>query len=362
MRILRSDSFDVLRDEKCRRSLGRYFGILEDNRIAQFLASKTFEADYAENDDDKTLWRTHETLTIRFVKFLNDVDNRVQTLNSERRPSRSYLDLKIELARRIMRSCHFCFRACGVDRSAGAKGYCKCGNVTVVSTAFDHWGEEPELVPSGTIFTCGCTLTCLHCQNYAISQWGEEGTALEADKLAGVVERLHRMGCRNANLVGGDPTPWLEAWLEAFKVVKVNVPVVWNSNTYYSEDAANLLSGFADVYLLDFKYGPGNCAELISNAPRYWEVCTRNHLIAKKYGELIIRVLVLPEHLECCTKPILQWIAENLGTDTRANIMFQYRPEWRAAEVPELGRRLTGEERKRAIELAREAGLQNYIT
>ena len=144
--------------------------------------------------------------------------------------------------------------------------------------------------------------------------------------------------------------------------MKVSVPVVWNSNTYYSEDAANLLSGFADVYLLDFKYGPGNCAERISNAPRYWEVCTRNHLIAKKYGELIIRVLVLPEHLECCTKPILQWIAENLGTDTRVNIMFQYRPEWRAAEVPELGRRLTGEERKRAIELAREAGLQNYIT
>ena len=58
------------------------------------------------------------------------------------------------------------------------------------------------------------------------------------------------------NLVGGEPTPWLLQWLETFKHVTVNVPVVWNSNSYYSPEAASLLAGFADVYLLDFKYGP----------------------------------------------------------------------------------------------------------
>jgi putative pyruvate formate lyase activating enzyme len=42
--------------------------------------------------------------------------------------------------------------------------------------------------------------------------------------------------------------------------------------------------------------------------------------------------------------------------------MFQYRPEWRAHEIPELRRRLTGRERERAIELAKEAGLTNFIT
>jgi putative pyruvate formate lyase activating enzyme len=190
----------------------------------------------------------------------------------------------------------------------------------------------------------------------------ENGTRIDADGLAHVVERLHAMGCRNANLVGGDPTPWLGVWLRVFKNVSKNIPIVWNSNTYYGEETAHLLAGFADVYLLDFKYGPGDCGKRISNAPEYWDVCTRNHLIAKRYGELIIRVLVLPGHLECCTGPILEWIAKNLGTNTRVNLMFQYRPEWRAGEVPELKRRLTGEERKRAIELAREAALENYIT
>jgi putative pyruvate formate lyase activating enzyme len=142
----------------------------------------------------------------------------------------------------------------------------------------------------------------------------------------------------------------------------VNVPVVWNSNSYYSEETAQLLVGFVDVYLLDFKYGPSNCAERISDAPDYWEVCARNHLDAKKNGELIIRVLVLPGHLECCTKPILNWIAENLGVETRVNLMFQYRPEWCANEIPELRRRLSKEEMQKAVTLAREAGLKNLVT
>jgi putative pyruvate formate lyase activating enzyme len=85
-------------------------------------------------------------------------------------------------------------------------------------------------------------------------------------------------------------------------------------------------------------------------------------LKAKRYGELIIRVLVLPNHLECCTKHIINWIAENLGIETRVNVMFQFRPEWRAYEIPELRRRLTRDEMERAIQLANEAKLVNFIT
>ena len=194
------------------------------------------------------------------------------------------------------------------------------------------------------------------------SQWFESGEIYTPRRLATAIENLRRAGCRNANLVGGEPTPWLEQWLETFKLVNVNIPVVWNSNSYYSEETAKLLAGFVDVYLLDFKYGPFECSKRISDAPNYWDVCTRNHIYGKRYGELIVRVLVLPNHLECCTKHILKWIADNLGRNTRTNVMFQYRPEWRAYEVPELRRRLTAKEMERAIELAKETGLTNFIT
>jgi uncharacterized Fe-S radical SAM superfamily protein PflX len=42
--------------------------------------------------------------------------------------------------------------------------------------------------------------------------------------------------------------------------------------------------------------------------------------------------------------------------------MFQYNPEWQAFELPELKRRLTKEEMVKALQLAKDAGLTNFIT
>ncbi len=360
--IWRPDATAVLKDKKARMSLGRYFAVMEDDKPANFMIAKKLPANFSKNDSLVKLWQIHDQLTEKFYHIQKEIDTKQKHLNEMSIPEASYFDLKIEIASRILENCHFCTRGCGLNRLAGELGHCKCGTQITVSTMFQHMGEEPELVPSGTIFTLGCTLCCLHCQNWTISQWYKNGEIYSPERLARDVEHLRRSGCRNANLVGGEPTPWLQQWLETFKHVNVNVPVVWNSNSYYSEETAKLLAGFADVYLLDFKYGSNQCATRISNAPNYWEACTRNHLYGKKYGELIIRVLILPEHLECCTKPILNWIAKKLGTWVRTNVMFQYRPEWRAKEIPELRRRLTESEMERAIKLAQEAGLTNFIT
>lgn len=361
-RLLRSDAIAVLDDEMARKSLGRYFAVMQNEKIAKFMIAKKLPAQFDKNDSIERLWQKHAVLTEKFYKIEKEIDAKQRNFHEMPNLEKSYLDLKIEIANRILYSCHFCTRRCSINRVEGKLGYCKCGTKIVVSSIFEHMGEEPELVPSGTIFTMGCTMRCRHCQNWTISQWMENGAEHKPEELAKEVENLRFNGCRNANLVGGEPTPWLQQWLETFKHVNVNVPVVWNSNTYYSPETAQLLAGFADVYLLDFKYGPDECAKNISDAPDYWTVCTSNHLEANKFGELIIRVLVLPNHLECCTKPILNWIAENLGVGTRVNVMFQYRPEWRAHEIPELSRRLTRDEMEKAVQLAKEAKLENFIT
>ena len=361
-RILRPDAATVLMDKMARKSLARYFSVMQNEKPAQFMIAKKLPAEFGENDSIGELWQEHGRLAQRFYKFEREIDTRKKSLRNMPSTEKSYLDLKIEIAKKVLANCHFCTRRCGVNRFKSELGYCRCGTEITVSSIFEHTGEEPELVPSGTIFTIGCTMRCKHCQNWTISQWVEKGEVYKPEGLAKEIEHLRLNGCRNANLVGGEPTPWLEQWLETFKHVNTNIPVVWNSNSYYSPETAWLLAGFVDVYLLDFKYGPDGCAEKISDAPKYWEACTRNHLEAKKHGELIIRMLVLPNHLECCTKPIMKWIAENLGTETRVNVMFQYRPDWRAYEIPELRRRLTRDERERAIQLAKEANLTNFIT
>ena len=360
--IWRPDATAVLKDKKAQASLARYFAVMQDDKPAKFTIAKKLATDFDERNSLTELWNLHEQLTKEFHTIQGKIDSREKQLRQLETPKKSYLDLKIEIANRILESCHLCTHRCGFNRLNGELGYCKCGTQITVSTMFQHTGEEPELIPSGTIFTLGCTLQCRHCQNWSISQWFEKGEIFTPELLAKGVRRLRKGGCRNVNLVGGEPTPWLPQWLETFRHVEVNVPVVWNSNSYYSEETAKLLAGFADVYLLDFKYGSNECARRISDAGGYWEACTRNHRYGMEYGELIIRVLVLPGHLECCTKPILNWIAENLETSVRTNIMFQYRPEWRSNEIPELQRRLTNDERELAIKLAKEAGLTNFIT
>lgn len=361
-RLLRPDAVAVLQNEKCRTSLARYFDVSDNLKHAKFQIAKRLEASFTSQDSLESLWCLHEKLSKDFRRLEGKLDAGKVGLEELPQPPLSYMDLKIEIAKRILQNCHFCRRNCGANRLQGKRGTCLCGTQPAVSSYFAHMGEEPELIPSGTVFTLGCTLRCLHCQNWTISQWVERGETYTPTMLADVVERLRRGGCKNANLVGGEPTPWLAQWLEVFRKVQVNVPVVWNSNSYYSEESARLLAGFADVYLLDFKYGNDACAERISGCQGYWEAATQNHLHALKNGELIVRMLILPEHGECCAKPILRWMAENLGTWIRVNIMDQYRPEWRADEVPELRRRLRGQEFRSVVDYARELGFANLAS
>jgi putative pyruvate formate lyase activating enzyme len=299
---------------------------------------------------------------LSFRSLQNRIDGNKLSIDEIQKPEHSLLDEKIEEAKELLKSCCFCERRCGIDRTKGEIGSCGCGPVPEISSSFVHLGEEPELVPSYTIFFMGCTFHCRFCQNYSISQWLEAGSPTSVRELAQLVESGKKQGCRNVNFVGGDPTPWTFVILEAMKYCRINIPVVWNSNSGYSERTAFLLKDFVDVYLLDFKYGPDDCSERLSDFSDYWKTATRNHLYAKDFGELIIRHLVLPNHLECCTLSIFEWVVKHLGPETRVNIMFQYRPEYKAFERKEISRSLTKDEMKRAIKIAKDVGLCNYIT
>ncbi len=358
-RLIRPDAAFALEEPGVKGSLPRYVGIVEGRRLAKFLIARSIPVEFDPEASTEELWKAHERGLQEQLNIERRVDDGEAIEGLDGAPS--FLDLKIEIARRIMERCHFCVRRCGVNRLMGARGYCRCGAEFRLSTCFPHMGEEPELVPSGTVFTCGCTIRCLHCQNWEISQWAEGGEPYDPVKMARAVEGLRRQGCRNLNMVGGEPTPNTWLWLRTLKEIKGNIATVWNSNSYYSEETASLLSGLIDVYLLDFKYGNDACAEAISDAPGYWEAATRNHLTAKRHGELIIRVLVLPGHNGCCTRPILNWISKSLGPTTRVNLMFQYRPEYRAHERKELRRRLTQLEMAEARGIAEEAGLVNLV-
>lgn len=158
------------------------------------------------------------------------------------------------------------------------------------------------------------------------------GIAFEAKDLAARIDDRRRHGSRNVNFVGGEPTPNLPYILRVMSLTQENIPVVWNSNFYMSTEAVHLLDGFSDLFLTDFKYGNDDCAMRLSGIKNYWKTVTRNHKMAWNVGDMIVRHLVLPNHVECCSKPILKWISRNLGLEVVLNIMGQYRPVYRASE------------------------------
>ena len=83
---------------------------------------------------------------------------------------------KVACAEEILRQCMLCTRLCGVDRTSGELGFCRTGNVPIVSSWGPHFGEERPLVGkhgSGTIFFTNCNLGCIFCQNWTISHLGQ---------------------------------------------------------------------------------------------------------------------------------------------------------------------------------------------
>jgi putative pyruvate formate lyase activating enzyme len=289
--------------------------------------------------------------------------NYLSVLDRKRRPKFKSLDLSQKMAEawRHLERCELCSRGCQVDRIAGERGICKVGPEMSVSSCFVHHGEEYFLVPSFTIFFHSCTFSCGFCQNWEISQ-------IEAADMDGEIGELElarvidsHSYCRNVNFVGGEPTPYLPFILKTLNNVKSDIPVVWNSNFYMSEKSMDILKGVVDVYLSDFKYGNDECAERLSDVPRYSEIVRRNHRLAFEDSELVIRHLVLPNHIGCCTKPILEYIADNFGDRAVVNLMDQYRPCYKAGSFPEINRRITLGEFEEAVNYALRLGL-NFIT
>ncbi len=349
--------FRIADMDEPRRFLPAYFSVRHGDRKAGFLLAKQTYPDVKEREPieltTQELWEVHAEGIKAMREARNSFDPRSPSGNDERGPS--LLDIKIELARRTLGSCELCEHRCGIDRTRET-GWCGVREPRL-SSEFLHTGEEPELVPSHTFFLSGCTFGCVFCQNHDISQNPMEGGPVKPEYVVGRIEA--RVGSSvNVNWVGGDPTSNLPFILEVLDQLRSNVAQVWNSNMYLTPSAMSLLDGVVDLYLTDFKYGNSKCARLLSKVDDYWKIATRNHMEANRQCEMIIRHLVMPGHVECCTEPIMRFIAEQLDTSgLRVNVMGQYRPCYEAHEYEGMNRRPTTDEMERSMTLAKELGL-----
>jgi putative pyruvate formate lyase activating enzyme len=282
-----------------------------------------------------------------------------------------------ELARRAaealrhLGACDLCPRYCGQNRYERA-GACRVGRWAWVAAFHPHRGEEPPLSGwrgSGTIFFSGCNLRCQYCQNFEISQ-ALTGRALGARQLAEIMLRLQAQGCHNINLVS--PSHVIAQILEALTCAAaggLSLPLVYNTGGYDSPEALALLDGVVDVYMPDLKYSRAETGKLLSRVADYPTINQAAVLeMHRQVGDLVLseeglalhgliaRHLVLPNGL-AGTPEVLTFLAEQVSTNTYLNLMDQYRPAFRAQEIPRLNRRISRAEYEQAEAMADQLGL-----
>ncbi|MDY6893260.1 MAG: radical SAM protein [Chloroflexota bacterium] len=279
---------------------------------------------------------------------------------------------RVEQALVLLENCHLCPRHCGINRLEGAVGKCRTGRQALVSSYAPHFGEEAPLVGrggSGTIFFTNCNLECCFCQNYSISQLGE-GQVVESGELAAMMLSLEQRGCHNINFVS--PTHVVPQILEALEIAihgGLSVPLVYNSGGYDSVETLKLLDGVIDIYMPDMKYADAQNAWCFSGVSDYPEI---NKAAVKEMHRqagdlrvddrgiavhgLLVRHLVLPNNL-AGTAGICRFLSQEISIDTYLNVMAQYHPCYRAFDVPELARPVSGEEFTEAVKTAQNHGL-----
>ncbi len=236
--------------------------------------------------------------------------------------------LQVAAAQQHLADCTLCPHRCGPVR-AQAAGRCRVGPVSYIASDMLHLGEEAPLRPAHAIFFSGCTATCHFCTAARFAFYPTYGVAVTPEQLAGRILQRQREGARSVCFIGGDPAPHIPFILATLAVLseRRTIPAVFNSNFYLTHEALDLLDGAIDIYLPDLKFGPASgpdgCGERLGGMPDYWRVVTG--CIDRVYqagARVIVRHLLMPEHLTCCTTPVLHWLAERPGLEV--SLLTQY--------------------------------------
>lgn len=255
-------------------------------------------------------------------------------------------------------SCTLCPNECKVNRTEGRLGVCQAPNHLVIGSYAVHKGEEPPIsgtMGSGTVFFSYCTLSCLYCQNYPLSQL-HHGKKYSIDELCDIYLHLQKQGCHNINMVSG--TQFLPFMLDALIQARekgLSIPIVYNSSGWESEWVVNSLRYFVDIFLTDSRYSNNETAFSYSRAKNYVEINQKALKMMQSFqpnalfdGDilhkgLIIRVLVLPGHSSESVE-VLQNLQALVGTEVHISLMSQYFPCYKALEHPILSRSINASE------------------
>jgi putative pyruvate formate lyase activating enzyme len=259
-------------------------------------------------------------------------------------------------ARAMLADCRFCAHDCGVNRLAGETGLCRAGAEARFFSAQVEVSDEMELIPTFAVALSGCDLRCDFCITGASSWNPRAGLGFDAAAMAARAEAALHDGAKTIMVLGGEPTIHLPSALEFVSRLPASAKLIWKTNAHGSAQARELLDGMFDVWLADFKFGNDACAQRLARVSDYVKAVQENLLWANAKSELIVRHLLMPGHVECCWRPVAEWLAENLP-GVKLNLRDGFWPAWRARRHGEFRKVISPPESDFAFGLARELRL-----
>jgi len=257
------------------------------------------------------------------------------------------------LARAMLADCRLCAHLCGVNRLAGNRGVCRAGAEARFFCAQTEVTDEVELIPTFAIALSGCDLRCDFCITGRESWDPRAGRLFDAAAMAEKARAALRGGARTVMVLGGEPTIHLPAVMELVAGLPDTARLVWKTNAHGSAAARRLLDGIFDVWLADYKFGNDDCAGRLAKVSGYTDIVRSNLLWANERSELIVRHLLMPGHVDCCWRPVAEWLANRLP-GVKVNLRSGFCPAWRSGRHPELRGTVAGAEAQRAESIAHE--------
>ena len=109
---------------------------------------------------------------------------------------------------------------------------------------------------SYSIATVGCNFSCLHCQNYDISQFPRKHQIIPGDEITPeqVVQAAEKAGCRSISYTYTEPTIFFEFAYDCAKLAREKgIKNVFVSNGYTTPEATRIIAPYLDANNIDLK-------------------------------------------------------------------------------------------------------------
>lgn len=248
--------------------------------------------------------------------------------------------------------CELCPRYCVIKN--GHRGYCQTrqnidGNLMalgygrIVSAAADPIEKKPlfNFYPGSRVMSVGalgCNFSCLHCQNWEISQLREPGHATQTHDVSPeqLIQIALQNQCRGIAWTYNEPTINIEYAIDGAKLAKAaGLYTVLVTNGYITPEGLDLIGPWMDAFCVDIK-GWNDFYPDVCKAGSIQPVLDSTIRAKQKWNmhiEVITNIIPTLNDKEQDLTAIAHWILDNLGNLVPWHVSRFY-PMYKLAHLP----------------------------